>query len=148
MIAQINKLTPQEKEILFKAPILVSVLAASSDHDINNKEKADAISLEHIKTFSADELLIPYYKEAEKDFKKHFEEVVNKYAPFDDTKREALKEEINKLNIVIAKLDKQYAQALHTSLSSYAEHVKKAGNYSLLMNFIFPIPIHGFTDQL
>ena len=109
-------------------------------------EKADAIELEHIKTFSAKPLLIPYYKEVEKNFKKHFEETINKYAPFDDEKREALKKEIEILNSIINKIDKEFALTLHTSLSAYAEHVKKADKNNMLFNFIFPIPIHGFTD--
>ena len=145
MIEQIENLSQKEREILLKAPILVSVLAASEDHDISDSQKADVIELEHIKTFSAKPILIPYYKEVEKDFKKHFEETVKKYFPFDDAKREALKKEINLLNTVIAKLDKEFAQTLHTSLSNYAENVKKANN-SLLFNFIFPIPIPGFTN--
>ena len=146
MIEQINNLSQEEKEILFKAPILLSVLSASWNHEISKKEKADMIELEHIKTFSAVPLLIPYYKEVEKKFKLYFEEIMTKYSPFDDEKRECLKKDIHSLNTIIAKLDKRFAQKLHTSLSSYAEHVKKADENSLLMNFIFPIPIHGFTD--
>lgn len=146
MIEQFKHLTQEEKEILLKAPILLSVLSASWDHEISKKEKADIIELEHIKTFSAIPLLIPYYKEVEQKFKKYFEETITKYSPFDDAKQESLKKEINLLNTVIDKLDKGFAQKLHTSLTSYAEHVKKADENSLLMNFIFPIPIHGFTD--
>jgi len=146
MIEQIKKLTQAEREILFKAPILVSVLAASWDHEISNREEADAIEFVHIKTFSAAPLLIDYYKEVSNDFKKHFETTVKKYAPFDDAKREALKKEISRLNNVIAKLDKEFAKTLHKSLAAYAEHVKKAYKKGLLMNFVFPVPIRGFTD--
>jgi len=146
MIEQINNLSQEETETLYKAPILLSVLSASWNHEISKKEKADMIELEYIKTFSAIPLLIPYYKEVEKKFKVYFEEIMNKYSPFDDAKRESLKKDIHSLNMIIAKLDKGFAQKLHTSLTAYAEHVKKADENSLLMNFIFPIPIHGFTD--
>src|ERR1035437_3216228 len=125
MIKQFEKLTKAEIELLLKAPILVSVLATSGDHEISKKEKAEAVKFAHIKTFSADPLLLPYYKEVEKNFIIYFEEIVKKYAPFDDVKREALKKEIDTLNTVIAKLDKQFARTLHRSLSNYAEHVKK-----------------------
>ena len=146
MIEQIKNLTMEERDILFKAPILVSVLTASWDHEISSHEKKEIIELEHIKTFSANPLLISYYKEVEKDLKKHYDETIKKYSPFDNTKREELKKEINKLNTVIAKLDVNFAKALHKSLATYAENVRNAFKSNLLLNFIFPIPIPGLTD--
>jgi len=145
MINELEKLTMQEQELLFKAPVLVSVLAASGDHEIDKKEKAEAIKLAHLKTFTAHSLLIPYYKEVENNFNVNFEETIKKYAPFDNEKRMALKEEINVLETIIEKLDKDFANMLHKSLAGYAEHVRKA-DASLLEGFIFPIPIRGLTD--
>ena len=145
MIKQFKKLTKTETELLLKAPILVSVLGISGDHEISKKEKAEAVKFAHIKTFSAAPLLLPYYKEVEKNFIIYFEAIVKKYAPFDDAKREELKKEINNLSAVIAKLDKEFARTLHRSLSNYAEHVKRFDR-SFLVNFIFPIPIHGLSD--
>jgi hypothetical protein len=145
MILQFEKLSAAEKELLVKAPVLVSVLAASTNHEINKAEKADAIKLAHLKTYTADQLLIPYYKEVEKQFNENFIQTVKKYFPFDDNKRELLKQEINAVNVTIGKLDKFYAKSLHKSLTGYAEHVKKAGRGTLI-NFIFPLPIPGLTD--
>ena len=88
---------------------------------------------------------MPYYKEVEKRFNYFFETIVNKYSPFNDAKREVLKEEINVLNVIISKLDNKFASTLHRSLSNYAEHVKKADK-RILDTFIFPIPIKGLTD--
>ena len=145
MIKQFEKLTKEETELLLKAPILVSVLASSTNHEINKLEKADAIKLAHLKTFTADPLLVKYYNEVEKNFNNYFETIEKKYAPFDDSKREALKKEINNINTIIAKLDKEFANTLHRSLSGYAGHVKKAGR-GFLENFIFPLPIPGLND--
>ena len=144
MIKQFEKLTKKEIDLLFKAPVLVSVLAASRDREISAKEKADAIKLAHLKTFTAYPLLIPYYKEVEKNFKSYFEAIVKIYAPFDDAKRKTLEQEINSVNVLIGKLDKEFATAFHTSLSDYAEHVRKADNNPLI-NFVFPLPIEGLT---
>jgi len=145
MITYFEKLTAEEKELLLKAPVLVSVLAASGDHEINKVRKADAVKLAHLKTFTDDFLLLPYYSEVEKSFENYFEITVKKYAPFDDAKREELKKEINVLNTVITKLDEDFAKTLHRSLANYANHVRKADK-GFLENFIFPIPIHGLTD--
>jgi NADH dehydrogenase/NADH:ubiquinone oxidoreductase subunit G len=145
MIKEFEKLTASEQDVLLKAPAIVSLLAASATGQINEWEKTDAIKLAHLKTYSANPLLIPYYKEAEKVFERNFEAMAKKYAPFDEPKRAMMQDEIEDVNDVIAKLDDAFAIALHTSLAGYAEHVKKAYK-GLVVNFLFPFPIPGLTE--
>jgi hypothetical protein len=145
MIKQFEKLSNEQRELLYKAPVLVSVLASSSFNEVNKHKKADAVKLAHLKTFTATPLLRPYYAEVEKTFKEQFETSVKKYFPFDDAKRNDLKKEIESVNHIIEKLDKEYARALHDSLEGYSKHVRKAA-HSVFQDFIFPVPIHGLTD--
>ncbi len=113
MIPQFEKLNMYEEELLLKAPVLLSVLASCSENSINKMQKADAIKLAHIKTFTAIPELQPYFKEAEKNFKEHFEETAEQYYPFDEQKRNLLKKEIAKVQEVIRKLEPRYAMALN-----------------------------------
>ena len=145
MITQFKKLTNEERELLYKAPVLVSVLASSPFNEVNKDQKADAVKLAHLKTFTAAPLLRPYYAEVEKTFKEQFETSVKKYFPFDDAKRNDLKKEIESVNHIIGKLDKEYARALQDSLEGYSRHVRKAA-HSVFQDFIFPVPIPGLTD--
>lgn len=145
MIKQFEKLTTEERSLLYKAPVLVSVLVSCSFNEVNKYQEADAIKLAHLKTFTAIPLLRPYYREVEMAFKGQFETAIKKYFPFDEAKRNELKGEIDKVNVVIGKLDKEYALALHKSLEGYARHVKKAA-HSIFQDFIFPMPIPGLTD--
>jgi len=145
MTHHFEKLTEEETEFLFKAPALVSVLAANWDHQVSRNAKDEAIKLAHLKTFTAVPLLQPYYKEVEKGFKDNFETIVEEYAPFDEEKMDALRRELVKLNVVISKLDKEYAQTLLWSLSKFAAQVKKSDR-ELLENFIFPFKLPGLTD--
>lgn len=140
-----NGLTKDETESLLKAPVLISVFVASRDHEISKKEKAEAVKLTHLKTFTADPHLQSYYKEVEKNFSALFEDAVRKYDPFDDAKRDALMGEINTVNTIIAKLGKEYATIFQRSFSNYVEHVKKADRV-ILENFVFPFPLPGLTD--
>jgi hypothetical protein len=144
MIKQFEKLTQDEQDLLLRAPVLVSVLAACSYNYVNKSQKADAIKLAHFKTFTAAPVLLPYYIEVDKTFREKFDATVEKYFPFDDEKREALKKEITHVNQVLTKLDKDYAAILHKSLEKYARHVNKAA-HSVFEDFIFPIPIPGLT---
>ena len=144
MIEQFERLTEEERRLLYKAPVLLSVLASCSFNELNKAQKADAIKLAHLKTFTAMPLLLPYYAEVEKGFKEQFENAVKKYFPFDENKRDEIKKELNKINFIISKLDKDYAIALHASLDKFAKHVKKA-RHSIFQDFIFPLPIQGLS---
>ncbi len=144
MIKQFEKLTNEERSLLYKAPVLVSLLTACFFNGVNKFQKADAIKLSHLRTFTADQLLLPYYAEVEKHFKEQLETGIRKYFPFDEAKRNDLKIEIDKVSIIIGKLDKEYAQALHNSLVGYAKHVQKAV-HSVFQDFIFPVPIPGLS---
>ena len=144
MKEQFESLTEEEKRLLYKAPVLVSVLASCSFNEVNKAQKADAIKLAHLKTFTAAPLLLSYYAEVEKGFKEQFEYAVEKYFPFDENKQNEIKKELHKINFVISKLDKKYAIALHASLDKFAKHVKKA-RHSIFEGFIFPLPIEGLT---
>jgi len=144
MIKQFEKITTEERSLLYKAPVLVSVLVSCSFNEVNKYQEADAIKLAHLKTFTAIPLLRPYYQEVELAFKEQFETAIKKYFPFDEAKRNELKGEIDRINLVIGKLDKEYAHALHKSLEGYANHVKKAA-HSIFQDFIFPMPIPGLS---
>ena len=146
MIPQFEKLNQTEQELLIKLPVLLSVLASCSEHEINQRQKADAIKLAHIKTFTAVQELQPYYKEAEKNFKEHFEETAERYYPFDDRNRYLLKMEIENIQKIVTRLNPSYAAALNKSLERYTIHVKRA-TYSIFRDFIFPLAILDLKDN-
>jgi hypothetical protein len=146
MIPQFEKLNFREQELLIRAPVLLSVLASCSEHGINQKQKADAIKLAHIKTFTALPELQPYFKEVEKNFKEHFEEAAERYYPFDEEHRHLLKMEIKNIREIISRLNPTYAVALTKSLERYVIHVKKA-TYSIFRDFIFPLAMPDLKDN-
>lgn len=144
MIKQFKTLTTEERELLLKGPALVSVLASCSLNEVSKVQKADAIKLSHLKTFTAKPILREYYEEVDKQFKTQFDSIEKAYFPFDENKRRALKNEIEQVNRIIAKLEKTYGEILHKSLDGYASHVRKAA-HSIFQDFIFPLPILGLS---
>ncbi len=145
MIKQLEILKTEERDLLYKAPVLVSVLASCSFKEINKVQKADAIKLSHLKTFTADPLLLSYYAEVERNFRSQFEIIAKEYYPYDENKRGALKGEIDRVNHILGKLEKTYSETLYKSLERYSKHVKKA-THTVFQDFIFPVPIPGLTD--
>lgn len=116
MIKQFENLSDEEKKLLFIAPVLLSVLASCSDHGVNQDQKADAIKLSHLKTFTADPMLIPFYIEVEKNFKEQFESTTQEYLPLDEAKRRELQKKISRIDLVLGKLDKDYAKKIAPEL--------------------------------
>lgn len=141
---QLENLTNEERNILLTAPVILSVLASCSGNEINKDQKADAIRLAHLKTFTADPLLIPFYIEVEKNFKEQFELVAKVCMPFDEIKRKEVKNRMKTINLILEKLDRGYANKLHQSFEKYERHVRKAGQ-SVVQDFIFPLPLPGLT---
>jgi hypothetical protein len=144
MVTQFRKLNEEDAALLFLAPVLVSILASWGKGGLSAAGKAEAIQMAHLKTFTADPQLLPYYKVVNNEFVEQFTFQSNKFRPFGEKQLKELMSRINDVNSTIAKLDPEYRQLLHKSLFSYAEHVKKASR-GLIENFIFPIPINGFT---
>ena len=145
MIPEFKKLSEEERELLYQAPALVSVLASCGTNAINETRKRDAIKLSHLKTFTANPVLLPYYQEVESGFADRFEAIARKYHPFNDEKRAELREEVNRVSEVIAKLDnKFFAQTLYASLHRYADHIKRS-THSVFQDFMFPMPIPGLS---
>jgi hypothetical protein len=145
MIKQFENLSMEDRNLLLNAPVLLSVLVSCSPGEVNKDQKADAIKLAHLKTFTADALLIPFYVELEKDFKNRFESAVQEYMPFNEQKREKLKAEIGRINLVLQKLNTDYANKLHNSFEKYERHVRRAA-HSVFQDFIFPVPIPGLNE--
>ena len=138
MIKEFEKLTAEEVALLFKAPVIVSVQALSACKEISRTQKDDAIKLAHVKTYTEHYLLVPYYEEADKHFKKHFEEYLERFFPFNTVRYVAIKNEMNKVNAVIDKIDAVYAGLLRKSLAGYARHVNNAAR-NVLQDLIFPV---------
>jgi len=143
MMKQFETLTQEERDLLFKTPVLVSLLASGAG-EMHSDRKVEAIKLAHVKAFVSHPLLHPYYAEVERHFETQFEAAANQYSPLDDKKRNDLKEEIAKATRVIEALDPGFGSILYISFNEYGTHVKEA-NHTVFRDFIFPIPISGFS---
>ncbi|HVA98180.1 MAG TPA: hypothetical protein VNG53_04740 [Bacteroidia bacterium] len=146
MVHKFKKLTPEELDLLLNATIFVSLLAASSDSEIFEEEKADAIKLAHLRTFTSDPALHEYYKEVEKTFAEKIEDFDKKLPKGSEERGIILREKLNHINKILPKLGEDYAEAFHRSLNSYARHVSVSHRNAVEFFFI-PMNIDGITNQ-
>ena len=140
-----SDLSLPEREHLKKFPVYLSLLAASKDCRLDDREMHTAVKLTHIKTFSCDPVLADYYAAVDKSFEASVEEISSHLPADRDTREIAIRRELSKLETLLHKLDKRYAAIMHDSLRSYKDHVSRA-HRNVLEYFIFPLPIGGITD--
>ncbi|MBL6447724.1 hypothetical protein JMN32_15505 [Fulvivirga sp. 29W222] len=142
---QLSKLSEEDRALLLRAPALFSLLAASTDGPITHSEKAEAIELSHLRTFTAPPTLQPYYREVEKIFQPELEKLIEKYSPITDEQQEALQREAESVYAVLDKLDENFKFDMVVSLKSYARHVGRV-HTNFLEYFVFPLSIWGITE--
>jgi len=139
MSTEIEKLSQEDRDILLKAPAVVAILAAvSDDGEVSKHEKAESIKLSHLRTYTSEEVLHNFYKEAEVVFEKNFEEIMSKLPNEWSDKETYLEAELTELNKVLPKLNEVYAKSLTDSLKSFAKHVFKS-NSNFLDYFVLPV---------
>ncbi len=139
-----KELTDRENKALLKFPAYISLLAANRDNNLDDAEIASAIKLSHIKTYSCDPLLAEFYTKADSVFEYNIQQL-NKDLPVEKAARDAtLRAELKKLETIVLKLGEEYATVMHRSMKSFKEHVSNA-HHSVLVDFVFPIPIKGLT---
>jgi hypothetical protein len=141
---ELDILSAEERESLLLAPALLSVLAASNNKDRSIVPDGAAAQLAQFKTFSILPSLAEYYGKAEKTFETDFAAVTKKYASLNSVSREALKEEMDTIIILIGKLNNSFASLLHESLINYNAHALQSAPH-VVEDFLFPLPIHGLN---
>ncbi|HEY5692083.1 MAG TPA: hypothetical protein VIS49_11540, partial [Cyclobacteriaceae bacterium] len=114
MIKEFKKLDISEVEFMQKSPILVCVLIAGADHEIDKKEIEGSIELakKKHKKFK-DSSLSHFYLDMSEDFEDKLKVVIQSY-PSDARKRNAIiTEELSNINKIWPKLDRSFAQEFY-----------------------------------
>ncbi len=141
-----DSLTAPETEAFLKFPVYISLLAANGDLGMDDTAKSSAIKFAHIKTFSCPPLLVNFYKEADNAFENNIKQLDNDLPKERDRREAAIRQELLILENILLKLGKTYISVMHKSMGSFKEHVSKA-HHNVLVDFIFPVPIPGLTDE-
>ena len=126
MLYQSSKLHHDEQELIKKAPLLVSILIAGADGQIDSEEIEEVVKLIHIKAYAEASDMRHLYRELDQDAEKAFNEIL-KGLPTDPQEREKrISEELSGLNPIMEKLDGTLAIDFYKSLRSFAVFVAQA----------------------
>jgi hypothetical protein len=126
MLAQLARLTPSESDLVLKAPLLVCILIAGADNDIDRKEIRKAIDLANKKQKRADSHLVEFYKVPVEDFEDKLKVLIQSY-PYEATQRNPLiTMDLQELNTVLRKIDKAIAIEFYQSLREIAQKIAES----------------------
>ena len=126
MIEEFKDLTPEEVETMLKVPVLVSILIAGADNDIDKSEIKQAVSISKLKQVKARPGLINYYQQAGADFEDKLKVLIQQY-PVDAAERNPiLIEELSKINDILPKIDSKFAIVFYNSIKDMAKKIAEA----------------------
>ena len=137
MIREFDRLSNSEQELMQKCPILICILIAGADHEIDNREIKGSIELakRKYKKFN-DSSLKTFYLDMSEDFEDKLKVVIQSY-PSDPKKRNSIiSEELGSINSIWPKLDRKFAMEFYKSIKDIAMHTAESSGGLLGMNKI------------
>ena len=126
MIKEFENLNDTEKQIMYEAPALVTVLIAGADNKIDKQEVKKALSLAELKTYRSRRVLREYYQEVFKVFEQQFLDLVMELPETAEERNPILEEKLRRINFIFPKLDQKFSQQFYASLLDFAKSVAEA----------------------
>jgi hypothetical protein len=120
----LDKLSSSEIELMMKAPLLVCILIAGADSQIDEKELKGAMQL--AKKGKTKINLAEYYQRVSEDFEDKLK-ILLQGLPKDSGKRTtAIEKELSQLNFITRKMSKTVAVDFHRSLQYIAKKIAES----------------------
>jgi hypothetical protein len=120
MIKQFDKLSDGEIELMLKAPVLVCILIAGADGEIDRKEIKEAIAQTRKKNKAT---LEDYLSEVSQDFEDKIKVLIQSYPRESGARNPILVEELQKLNMIWSKMDRTFSRQVYAMLRELAEKI-------------------------
>ncbi len=136
MIPQFDRLSQEEQEFMYKAPILVSILIAGADGEIDRSEIREGLAQAKKRNRNAGMELMDLYRQISEDFEDKLKVVLRSY-PVEASQRNSLiSEELTRLNSLFPKLDKTFATQYYQSICDIAMKVAQSSGGLLGMKSV------------
>ena len=126
MVDQFNTLTQEEVDLMFQVPMLVAILIAGADNNIDKTEMKEAITLSKIKQQKARKELLDYYKEVGQDFEDKLKVMIQNYPLDAELRNPQIIKKLEQLNTVWPKLDKNFAVDFYASIKDMARKIAES----------------------
>lgn len=136
MLYQLSQLNTEERELIYDAPVWVSIYVALADNRINKEERKKIVETVHTKTFSEKNDLSEMYKELEVNIEARIQAAIEQIPVYQEEKEPFVREKLVGVNKALQKLDKVFARQLYKSLKDFAVITVQASGGVLGVNRI------------
>lgn len=133
MIREFEKLTDSEIDLMLKAPVLVCILIAGADGNIDKKEIKEAILLTQKKTNAT---LAGYLNEVSQDFEDKLKVLIQSYPHTPAERAVAIMKELGQLDAVFTKIDRYFAAQIYQMLKQLASKIASSSGGIWGMNTV------------
>jgi hypothetical protein len=121
MTQELEKLPPPEAELMLKAPLLVCILIAGADDDIDRKEIRNAIKLTQEKQQRIKSNLTEFYQLMAEDFEDKLKVLIQSFPSKAAQRNPLITAELQRLNNILTKLRRPLAIEFYKSLLEIAQ---------------------------
>ncbi len=134
-----QNITADQFHELLDVPVWLALLAAYEvDGKISENEKADAVKLAHMRTYTAPKSLQEFYRLVDGRFAQRFEHLDHRLPKDVENKKVYIRAQIHHANALLDKLDPDIASGLQKSLASFYKHVFNSDK-SFFQYFALPV---------
>jgi len=126
MIPQLEDLTEEEIKLVYKSPILTSILISGADGVIDNREINTAINFAKESAKKTRALLYDFYSEIAENVEERIHEVLQFYPENYEERNHQIVEELTGLNPIFPKLDKAFVVVYFISLKTIAKKIARS----------------------
>ena len=122
----LKNLSTQEKDLMYDAPVLVTILIAGADDDYNKAEIRKAVELAHDKKVTARVDLISYYNIVGEGLEDKLKVKMHQLPVEARDRNPLIIADLKKLNDILPKLEKEFAVDFYWSLRGLAKKIATA----------------------
>ena len=134
-----SKLTEEELNQLLDTPIWMALLAAyAGDGKVSEDERASAVKLANLRTFTSPKSLREFYTQVDERFEERFDLFVKRVPKGEDDKIIYIEAQVKRGHAILDKVDPEIAADIEESLESFYRHVFNADK-SFFQYFALPI---------
>lgn len=126
MTDYLKVLNDEEKQNLYDALPLITVLIAGADGKIEKKEIDWAEKVAHIRSFKMKQPFKSFYEHVDIDFSDKVLKFVSELPAGTEARNRKISDRLSELNVVFAKLDPFFGHKIYKGFISFAHQVAKA----------------------
>lgn len=123
---ELEKLTAEEREKLYDAVPMITVLIAGANGNITDGQREWAKKVTHIRSFNNTDQTKEYYEAVEPRFEAKVDELIEKLPLDTDDRTKILSDKLAEINPILDKLGYTFHKNLYESFLSFARHVARA----------------------